>query len=97
MATAAAPDEVVVFEDDDAGYMAWTRANRRGYVVNTSRPPSASYLMLHWADCRDISGHWDAWTSGDYLKACALAVRDLEHWALVEAGGELHKCAHCWA
>lgn len=91
------PAPVLIFEDDDAGHVAWTRAHRRGFVVNTSRPPSASYLMLHWADCRDISGRSEAWISGGYLKACGPAVSDLAQWASTETGGELTRCAHCWA
>ncbi len=88
---------LLAFEDDDSGYVAWTRANTRGYVVNTYKRPAAAYLILHWADCRDISGRWDAWTSRDYAKVCGTDVAQLEAWARDEVGGVLAKCAHCWA
>lgn len=79
---------VVVFDNDDGGYLAWTRANRRGFVVNTSAPPSPTYLMLHWADFRDISGRWEVCTSGSYLKACASILEDLDRWAADTVGAK---------
>jgi hypothetical protein len=82
--------------DDDPGYLAWLRDNPDGYVINAARRPQPSYLVLHCAMCRTISGdparggHWTL----DYIKVCGDRGR-LEQWALVEVGGPVHPCGIC--
>src|SRR3712207_5870920 len=59
-----------IFKDDDAGFASWLERHPHGYVINTSRTPSPSYLMLHRADCIHISVPFSAgnrWTH-DYIK-----------------------------
>jgi hypothetical protein len=46
---------VLLFRDDDDGYLKWISDHRDGFVLNASRVPTASYLILHRASCRDIS------------------------------------------
>jgi hypothetical protein len=45
-----------IFEDDDAGYLAWVGSHPHGFVVNTFRKPDPRYLMLHRATCHTITG-----------------------------------------
>jgi hypothetical protein len=33
-----------IFEDDDAGYLAWIEGHQHGFVVNTYRKPDRRYL-----------------------------------------------------
>ena len=47
---------VEVFLDDDSGYLRWLEAHPNGYVVNSHRRPSATYVILHRAACTAISG-----------------------------------------
>ena len=86
-----------IFEDDDAGYLAWIERNQHGFVVNTSRNTDPRYLILHRASCGTIRGKpacGDRWT-GDYIKACSESRADLDQWARQIAGGDLHPCRLC--
>lgn len=60
------------FVDDDQGYLGWIATHPAGYVLNTTRSPSAAYLMLHRANCWTISRLQPrAMTfTGDYSKLC---------------------------
>jgi hypothetical protein len=71
-----------IFEDDDAGYLAWIDGHQHGFVVNTFRKPDPSYLMLHRASCGTIRGkpaRGERWTAGGFIKACAETRADLDH------------------
>jgi hypothetical protein len=83
------------FIDDDAGYLSWLSDNPDGYVANTYRSPSPSYLMIHRATCQSINKlRGDTWTAGDYRKVCGDRA-ELERWAHDRVGGRLRPCAHC--
>jgi hypothetical protein len=87
-----------IFEDDDAGYLAWVERSQHGFVVNTFRKLDPRYLMLHRASCGTIRGkpaRGDCWTTGDLIKVCAETRAELDHWARQIAGGELHPCGLC--
>jgi len=82
---------------DDRTYTAWLRANPHGWVINTARPPSASYLMLHRSSCWTINGrptNGSSWTRS-YSKVCSSDRRDLEGWAQREWGVTPNVCAIC--
>lgn len=84
------------FLDDDRGYGAWLRDHPDEYVVNADRPPNASYLRLHRATCRTISGEparGRAWTV-TATKACGRR-DELTQWARSEVGGALSPCPTC--
>lgn len=71
-----------IYNDDDRGYLTWLRGNPEGFVVNADRPPNASYLRLHHASCRTISGdpsRGSAWTVTS-TKLCGTR-QELEAWA----------------
>ena len=82
------------FVDDDAGYRTWIYANPSGFVVNTTRTPSMSYLILHRATCETITPTPDkAWTR-DYTKVCSNHRYELDEWAR-SLGGRLTECEFC--
>jgi hypothetical protein len=63
---------VQVFQDDDGGYLAWVQQHPDGFVLNTERHPSSSYLMLHRARCAHITraSQEGRWTVA-YVNVCA--------------------------
>jgi hypothetical protein len=86
---------VEVFVDDDAGYRAWIYANPSGFVVNALRGGSIGDPILHRAMCETITPTPDTpWTTGDYLKACAVRRFELDEWAR-EHGKRLTPCVFC--
>jgi hypothetical protein len=87
-----------IFEDDDAGYLAWIDGHHHGFVVNTTRKPDPRYLYLHRASCGTIRGkpaRGERWTTGDFIKVCLETRVELDQWARQSAGGELHPCGLC--
>ena len=97
-ADAAAPAGVELFRDAEQEYMAWIAGNPRGWVVNTSRTPTAGYLMLHRADCWSVGlqgvGNY---TTRGYIKVCSLDRAALDTWAPSSVGGVLTLCGFCEA
>lgn len=88
----------IKFRDDDDGYLAWVEAHPQGYVVNTTRGYSRSYLKLHRATCRHVrvlQGGYSTWTAGEYIKLCSTSRAELEGWARRVAGGELQAGCPC--
>ncbi len=84
------------FVDDDDGYIRWLRSTQDGWVVNSTRKPSPSYLILHRATCWTITGkpsRGSLWTK-DYLKKCSSDRQELETWAR-QIGGRLRACKFC--
>lgn len=49
-------ESIVLFEDDDPGYLAWSHAHGDGYVVNAVRGSLAG-PVLHRAECWSITRH----------------------------------------
>ena len=91
---------VIVFKNDDAGYVRWIQAHPEGYVVNTTPKFSVKYLKLHRASCRHVSelqGDYSRWTTGDYIKVCSTSRGALEKWARQVAGGALQTGCGCGA
>lgn len=82
------------FVDNDAGYLDWLAGHPGGFVINTSRRPSAAYLMLHRANCWTITRLQPKATTftGDYTKLCGGRV-DLEAHAR-RLGGTAQACGH---
>ena len=80
--------DVDCFVDDDRGYELWLIRNRRGWVLNAYREPTAAYLVLHGAEYSTISGRQakgDSWTR-DYAKICCSDRLVLERWAQENIG-----------
>ena len=87
---------MIIFDNDEKGYLTWVEENPEGFVVNTLKTPSRSYLVLHKATCGTIKtlkkGNF---TTGQYIKVCALDASELEKWAREEVGGILDACQLC--
>ena len=92
-----------IFDDNDTAYQEWLRANPDGYVVNTTRSRTPSYMVLHRATCKSI-GEYTAmaerggFTERDYIKVCSLDSDDLRNW--VSEHGRPNRsfsreCTHC--
>jgi Family of unknown function (DUF6308) len=89
--------ELVVFRDDEAGYLAWLEAHPHGFVLNAARSPRPDYLILHRASCRTISGQptrGDVWT-GPYIKVCADGEAAIERWTAATVGAAPRRCLVC--
>lgn len=85
------------FVDMEAEYRAWVKENPQGYVLNTNRVPSASYLILHRADCWTITGEptrGEYWTK-DFSKVCGDSIAEIQDWAERGVGGSLQACRLC--
>jgi hypothetical protein len=85
------------FVDDDRGYLYWLDDHPDGFVINTGRTPSATYLMLHRASCGTITGKPARGTTftGEYAKVCG--ERDeLEEFGR-HLGGHAQPCGLCLA
>jgi hypothetical protein len=83
------------FVDDDPGYLDWVARHPDGFVVNTGRTPTASYLMLHRAVCGTITGRpaMGSTFTGDYAKVCGDRA-ELEGFAR-QLGGQAQPCGLC--
>lgn len=88
-------DDVQHFVDDDPGYLGWLAHHPGGFVLNTTRRPSAAYLMLHRANCWTITRLQPRATTftGDYSKLCGDR-GELETYAR-RLGGTPQACGHC--
>jgi hypothetical protein len=71
------------FVDDDSGYVRWLGVNHDGFVLNTARTPSSSYLVLHGASCHTING-----------EPARGSRRELEAFA-ASLGGAARPCGTC--
>jgi hypothetical protein len=83
------------FVDDDPGYLDWVARHPDGFVINTGRTPTVSYLMLHRARCGSITGRPARGTTftGDYAKVCG-GREELEAFAQ-QLGGHSQPCGLC--
>jgi len=87
---------MVVFVDNDQGYLLWLAGHPNGYVINSHRHPRPSYLVLHRATCHTINGvahPHGALTS--YPKTCFLTRQAALAWVPQEWAGSLWECGHC--
>jgi len=80
------------FLDDDAGYIAYVRANPSCFVLNSHRIPSAAYLVIHRARCRTFGGPP---RTSEFLKVCSESVEELEDWAGGKTGAYPDRCRTC--
>lgn len=85
-----------IFKDNDQGYLQWLQQYPNGYVLNTYRPVTPDYMILHRATCPTISGtpaRGENWTVG-YQKICAQTDNELINWAEEEYEYRPHQ-HHC--
>jgi hypothetical protein len=89
-------DDIEVFRDAEAEYLAWIARHPAGWIVNCTRSLSPSYLILHRADCWTIGPRGPgSYTTRDYVKVCSLDRSALDTWAAGSVGGKLSLCGFC--
>ena len=89
--------DVRVFRDDESGYFAWLSTHPSGFVLNAARNPAPSYLILHRATCRTISGRstrGGPWT-GSYIKICGDDELHIAAWTGLHVGAAPTRCGVC--
>jgi hypothetical protein len=88
---------MLIFIDEEAGYLAWLRRHREGFVLDGRRKPRLGRLMLHRALCPELkgTGRRTHWTTGPHFKACALEIQPLFEWAMAETGRSPAACLDC--
>jgi hypothetical protein len=92
-----------VFDSGDGPYQDWLAANPDGYVINTVRSKSASYMVLHRARCSTIRNYTKmagegGFTERAYIKVCSTSVDDLRNWVRQHDrpdGSFSKECGHC--
>src|SRR5688500_16343491 len=88
--------DVAFFEDDEDGYLEWSRTHRDGFMINALRG-SLDDPVLHRADCRTITeqtGDHEDWTH-HYVKVCADELGALRMWAYSQFGTASRECQIC--
>lgn len=89
------------FENDDLGYLAWTKAHPNGFVLNVRRVADRTYVVLHRAACGSISNDREtqgAFTGRDFRKFCATSATELQLAAKREGridGSFSKRCGLC--
>jgi hypothetical protein len=89
--------DVEIFRDDDAGYLGWLSAHPAGFVLNVARSPQPTYLILHRATCRTISGRptrGGPWT-GPYIKVCSDDSLQIAAWTGQHVAAAPTRCRVC--
>ena len=92
---------VVLFRDDDPGYVTWVTKNPKGYVVNIQRSLTASDARMHSASCGHLARAIDASAAAQrrltttYVKVCSPSVDQLVEWSANRVGDQVQRCPTC--
>jgi hypothetical protein len=94
------PSKHSPFDDSDELYRRWLHQHPSGFVLNTRRTPSASYIVLHRATCSSISSYQGkarlgGFTERSYIKICADTVEGLRQWVRTQFGAAIAFSAIC--
>lgn len=84
---------VLEFINNDSEYLEWIKNHPEGYVINTSKSKTPSYMILHRAYCSLISEYSETrkkggFTEREYIKVCADNLEMLHTW--LRSHGRLH-------
>ena len=79
------------FDNDEIGYLQWVNANPQGFVINA--PKGGGTVMLHKADCKDITTRFKNYTTTAYEKRCSLDKQELVAWGFGQSNMKF--CEHC--
>ena len=74
------------FSNNNQPYQRWLRENPNGFVINTLRTRSTSYMLLHRASCYSIRKYNQmarpgGFTERQYIKICSNSIDSLRAWA----------------
>lgn len=91
---------IIIFEKDHE-YFAWLEQNNHGFVVDTTSPPTSTFLMLHHAACDgvNLSGDDDGaftYTGEESVKICSSSLTELRMWAAGWFNANLVHCEKCF-
>ena len=86
------PSDVKLFIDDDAGYLRWLVNHPSGYVLNSNRRPTPSYLKLHRSTCSHLNRPTVRNWTNNYRKMCSDNAAYLSHGPAEL--GPIPTCAH---
>lgn len=90
------PPSFTRFQDDDDGLFDWVEAHPNGYLINTHRNPTPSFLVLHHSQCRHVDGTQGVDRTKNRVKVCSDDRTALEEWALDTVGGDVTLCRTCF-
>lgn len=89
---------MIIFLNEDRAYVSWVTHHRTGFVLDSTRKPTRTRIVLHRATCPEIK-HCESkrthWTTGRRMKACSLDAEELKRWALEQVGGQPVLCDQC--
>jgi hypothetical protein len=88
------------FIDDDNTYQQWAQTHQRGFIINTTRSKSPSYMVLHRATCEHIRIYsakrpYGAFTERTYIKIAAETKAELHNWARAHGCSKLSDKCSC--
>lgn len=89
---------MVIFLDEEHGYLSWIGHHRDAYVIEGLRRPTRKAPTLHRAECSQIRSAGSKrthWTTGRRLKACASDRDELIAWSEREYGQPPVECPQC--
>ena len=74
-----------VFDGNDLAYQQWLAENPTGYVLNSWRAISPSYMVLHRSSCSSVRPDAGVtkpggFTERRYIKVCATKLSELQQW-----------------
>ena len=86
---------MIVFDNDDCGYLEWVKENRCGYVINCSTTVVRN-LSIHRVDCATISSRKKTTlTTHHHIRACSNDIQELMKWAKEVYGYAPLPCLIC--
>lgn len=91
------------FTKNDDDYFRWLNSHQDGYVLNTTRVGSGSYLVLHKSTCPSISEYGEnaqkgGFTEREYIKICADNLDLIKSWVrqLGKPASAISQECYCW-
>ncbi|RQY70911.1 HNH endonuclease [Burkholderia stagnalis] len=77
---------VKIWIKDDAGYLAWCAANRRGFVANVKKDRKSHQILLSFLKIHSVAHELESrydppnWTEEGYAKVTSNSMVDLANW-----------------
>ena len=88
---------MIIFDNDEEGYLRWICDNPKGFVINASKGGGndLSYAKLHKADCYFIStDKITNYTTTTYYKVCSRDKQELVNWGHTHSS-KFDECKIC--
>lgn len=90
-------EDVRRFDHDEDAYIAWVTTHPAGFVANMDRAGNVpQYPMIHRASHAAVHSHKIGhFTTGDYVKYCALDLQALQACLMAKYRRQPTFCANC--